>query len=491
MIVMKLEFTANRYHATPWGKGVNEGLTEWPPSPWRMLRAIVSTWKLTMPELAPERVVPILEKLASSPPSFYLPKAVEGHTRHRMLAIYDNEEKTPMVMDTFVHLQPHSPVFAIWHDLELDGRQHQDLDDILGNMPYLGRAESWVNAKLADACPCQPNAIPLQNGDIFDDGWDVVRIMVPRSPLCMADLVVGTNELRKRRRLDPDGAQWQPYVRRADCLDNVMDAGGIRRQGTMDGVQVVRFAFTNKVCPISTDVLRWGELVKSSAMSKYGNQNDRAVSGTLSGKDASGNRLLTHGHAYYIPTDENGDGHLDHLTVWAPGGLSSNEVDAIMSIRELNPGNMRGPVGLRYQSHGHVKDFRGVSPLFGSSKRWRSLTPYVLTRHMKIRGKKQGTVRLVDSPEQQIAREVSVREPSLPPLIDARTIDRHRPIVPMGSGRSSGFTPYDYYTHRRTGGGARYGGAYNFDIEFSDIVDGPLALGYACHYGLGVFIPAV
>jgi CRISPR-associated protein Csb2 len=37
-------FPAGRYHANPWDRAVNEGATEWPPSPWRILRALVATW---------------------------------------------------------------------------------------------------------------------------------------------------------------------------------------------------------------------------------------------------------------------------------------------------------------------------------------------------------------------------------------------------------------------------------------------------------------
>ena len=40
----------------------------------------------------------------------------------------------------------------------------------------------------------------------------------------------------------------------------------------------------------------------------------------LSGKDAAGKPLKGHHHAFYVPTDEDGDGRLDHLTVWTPGG---------------------------------------------------------------------------------------------------------------------------------------------------------------------------
>ena len=45
MIALSVRFIAGRYHATPWGHHVNEGLIEWPPSPWRILRALLASCK--------------------------------------------------------------------------------------------------------------------------------------------------------------------------------------------------------------------------------------------------------------------------------------------------------------------------------------------------------------------------------------------------------------------------------------------------------------
>ncbi|MDQ3151354.1 MAG: type I-U CRISPR-associated protein Cas5/Cas6, partial [Actinomycetota bacterium] len=47
-----LTFPRGRYRATPWGRHVNEGAVELPPSPWRLLRALYATWRTRAPELA-------------------------------------------------------------------------------------------------------------------------------------------------------------------------------------------------------------------------------------------------------------------------------------------------------------------------------------------------------------------------------------------------------------------------------------------------------
>jgi len=83
MIAVAFRFTAGRFHATPWARHVNEGVPEWPPAPWRILRALVAVWKRTRPDIAEERVKGFLDKLVA-PPHFHLPPATHAHTRHFM-----------------------------------------------------------------------------------------------------------------------------------------------------------------------------------------------------------------------------------------------------------------------------------------------------------------------------------------------------------------------------------------------------------------------
>ena len=488
MLVIKFTFTANRYHATQWGRNVNEGAPEWPPSPWRILRGIVATWRRTLPELDPGRVAPVLEAMASEHPEFRLPMASTGHTRHFMPVYEGTREGRDLVIDSFVAIRPGDPVFAMWPGLELASQQNEDLNNILRNMPYLGRAESWVEASLAAGCPGEANSLPLETGAVPDGDWEMVRTLTPRSPLKLKDLEVETSELRRRGRIDPEGAQWWTYVRRPDCFAEFRNSPLMdRRQGQEP--QVIRFALSGRALPMAFDTLRWGDLARRCAMSQYGRSNRGAVSPCLSGKDASGEPLQGHGHAFYLPTDEDGDGRLDHLTVWASGGFPDREFQAAVSVNTLNPGGQREPVQLVYEAHGAARDFAGVSPLFGSATRWRSLTPYVLTRHVKFRGKRDanGHRTVVDPPEEQIAREVSQRWPDGPGLVRVSTREPRVPISPMRRGQSGGFRPFDYFRYRQ--GGSNGGGVFNFGLEFDEPLPGPLCLGFGCHYGLGIFVP--
>src|ERR1700676_3171843 len=82
-VIIRLTFPGGQYHATPWGRHVNEGVPEWPPSPWRFLRALVAAWKRTCPGIPEQQVRSILAALVD-PPVFPLPPHRVPHTRHAM-----------------------------------------------------------------------------------------------------------------------------------------------------------------------------------------------------------------------------------------------------------------------------------------------------------------------------------------------------------------------------------------------------------------------
>jgi CRISPR-associated protein Csb2 len=232
------------------------------------------------------------------------------------------------------------------------------------------------------------------------------------------------------------------------------------------------------VLPLLTDTLRIAELMRRSAMSRYGRYNNEATSPTLSGKDAGGEFLKGHQHAFYLPTDEDQDGRLDHMTVWAPAGLNTWEVDALARVDALSSGQGRPEVRQALLGYGTLGDFRqaeGISqhhPIFGRGRVWSSITPFVLVRHPKKRK---------DWPEDQIGLELQRHAfPAPEEVVCQKTIR-------LKSNRE--LFPLEFYRWRRSNV-APVGGAYFFNLVFSEEISGPMALGYACHFGLGLFGPA-
>ncbi|RME25664.1 MAG: type I-U CRISPR-associated protein Cas5/Cas6, partial [Deltaproteobacteria bacterium] len=72
-VLVGFEFPLGRYHASPWGTHPNEGEVEWPPSPWRLVRALYASWHEKSPHLSEDLVLGLLRKLAT-PPAYHLPE---------------------------------------------------------------------------------------------------------------------------------------------------------------------------------------------------------------------------------------------------------------------------------------------------------------------------------------------------------------------------------------------------------------------------------
>ena len=87
MFALSFRFLAGRYHATPWGRNVNEADVAWPPEPWRLLRALIAVyWRKGDRERWPEEYLAgLIDALAASRPVYSLPEgAIHAHTRHYM-----------------------------------------------------------------------------------------------------------------------------------------------------------------------------------------------------------------------------------------------------------------------------------------------------------------------------------------------------------------------------------------------------------------------
>ena len=107
MPTVKIRFPGGCYHATPWGHHVNEGLIEWPPSPWRLLRAFIACgftsqcWS-ELPPVARR----LIDKLATVLPLYLLPAASAAHSRHFMPVgvLAKGREQTTLVFDTWANV---------------------------------------------------------------------------------------------------------------------------------------------------------------------------------------------------------------------------------------------------------------------------------------------------------------------------------------------------------------------------------------------------
>ncbi|MCX5744088.1 MAG: type I-U CRISPR-associated protein Csb2, partial [Proteobacteria bacterium] len=152
MLRIAFRFTSGRYHATPWGRHVNEGAIEWPPSPWRFYRALLSTgWSRHGWDAVPSEAHQLLAAICHVVPTYFVePSTGAGHTRHYMPKF---KGSTDRVIDAFMVVPSDRSSVVIEWDVVLTESTRTMLDELLASLPYLGRAESLVEAAVLDSIP--------------------------------------------------------------------------------------------------------------------------------------------------------------------------------------------------------------------------------------------------------------------------------------------------------------------------------------------------
>ncbi|QDU39639.1 CRISPR-associated protein, family (Cas_GSU0054) [Maioricimonas rarisocia] len=547
MIAIELRFRTGRWHATPWGRQVNEGAVEWPPSPWRLMRALLAVWHNKFPDVPADEMQQLLKAL-TAPPQFHLPAASQGHLRHYMPLGNDKRTK---VFDTFVSVGSETPVTIVWPDVELDGPQRELLSRLLRAMSYFGRAESWVEAKLLDTWNGDVNCRPLNGGGVAEEE-ELVRLLAPAPPddfrqwreRTLTDMQQKKLEEKKSRQRDkgksdanvkltpgeaaaldaalpatlfdalhaetgdlrsagwnrPPGSRWVDYVRRRDAFA-VSPKG--RPQSPSRRPTVARYAVAGNVLPLLTDSLFIGERIRTAVMScsqKHrkevtGNEDVDAAE-VFSGKTPEGTPKIGHVHAHYLPEARQADRRISYVTVFAPDGFNDEDEAALSKLRRVwgDGGHDLQLVLLgvgRPEDFGGLDERKGQSPLLATATEWISRTPLVPTDHLKIRKHEKRDPEThqaaVNRELKRIVRKELTRRAWLAHLADVVTIEL-RPDTLVGGTRT---TWLKFRRVRSKGNGARSTGlGYGFKLTFPEPVQGPIALGYGCHYGLGTFVPS-
>jgi CRISPR-associated protein Csb2 len=278
----------------------------------------------------------------------------------------------------------------------------------------------------------------------------------------------------------PPGAQFVNYTRREDVF-----APAARPKPPRQGSPptVARFALTSVVPPSITKALTVAEQVHK-VLCSAGISNGHP---TFTGAGSADHR---HAHIFCESVGSS-NAHITHVTVYAPGGFDSDAVEALRRIG-WTWGFKNHELRLVLHAIGKPLDFPDCL-LFARALKWRSLTPFVSTRHAKTyrdgrpklapNGKQNG------SPEHDLLRLLEKHCPvAFGKIVDVNVAPETG--MPYAIGRRR-FRSLQFQTQRRHGNGARGNGSGNsIEIAFSEPVTGPIALGYASHFGLGLFVPA-
>jgi CRISPR-associated protein Csb2 len=209
--------------------------------------------------------------------------------------------------------------------------------------------------------------------------------------------------------------------------------------------------------------------------------------GVFTGLDETGQPRTDHRHAHIFCEANGPRDSITHITIWAAMGFDEM---ACFALRKITKVWGHGGHDIRLVLHGigQADNFQECD-LFRSSKVWRSLTPFVSTRHAKNyrdgRPKIDSTGWQIGSAAHDLLRLLGLRPGGAVPTIK-QLDERRRPFV-FGNRR---LCSLQFQTVRRRGGGHRGSGFGNaFEIAFPGKIEGPLALGYGAHFGLGLFVP--
>lgn len=533
MLCIELSFPARRYHATPWSAHVNEGQIEWPPSPWRLIRALLAVGYTRLGwERAPEHAERLFAKMAERPPRYALPPTSLGHSRHYMPI----GGKTTKVIDAFAYVGD-APIHILY-DAEFHADERELANELVTRLPYLGRAESWVIGSILD----DPDEIarldfscaPLDESALFSN-LDRVELLAPDHPerfarwrareieealeraleeaviaaetkgkkpptkLSKAEiakavapypatwldaLMADTATLQRLGWNPPPGSVWLMYSAPPESRPRVGVRGEPRGRDRerMDTALFALSSDTSRVdlFPPMRDALRRMELIHRSLVSLSDPEKRGEGSPSLTGK-VNGEPMRGHQHAFMIPlTLGRREGRIDHVLIHAKMGFDANARRALGLIRKTYAKDMPD-LFMTLAGLGTRADFEALVPDVREAKRWRSRTPFIPPRYLKPSGK--------NSLSGQI--EAELRERGLHGLREI--------LVELESGEFVHVDEYDremrvtprfrHFRRTREKDGIVTRPPFSLELRFEEAVRGPIALGYACHFGLGVFGP--
>jgi CRISPR-associated protein Csb2 len=482
MIAVQIDFVAGQFHANPWDRGTNESETEWPPSPWRLLRAIVAGWHRSG-AAERETLLRVLDALAECP-VFDLPFVSSGHTRHYVPlgGLKAGKPERTLMLDSFIALERDrehaTQAFAIWPSVTLDGDERRVLEACCAAIRYFGRAESWCEVVVVSAVPVSAGRFRVDLASRDSGDGPTVRRLAAGASQRGVGLLRALNELtgdmRRSRRMMPLGTTWVEYRM-------PLDFGWVAEQALQRDVRptvfpttILRFALDaeNGVLPPITNAVTVAEKVRQAALRRHSEASGSPASKRLAGKQCDGSdRREGHDHPFFLPLDLAERGFVDGIDEWLPEGCTHDEFRALSGITEIwDNVILDGSFPVTYL--GQVERATGIE--------WRTATPVVLDRFPKRRGA-GGTV-MVDGPEEQLRRSLAVRG------FFPASIEIWSPRQTIAT-RRGGQIRLDAFRRARIGERTVHP-VVGATIRFERPVVGPIVLGRLAHFGLGRFDPS-
>ena len=476
MLVLEFSFLVGRYHATPWGRNVNEGDPEWPPSPYRLVRTLIDIQKRHLPEWDDKRLERIL-RLLGGRPRFLLPQAHPAHIKTFLHSNHPKDiESKQLIFDSFMVISGGASMFMVF-DIQYSADVLQDLSRLLGFLNYLGRSESMVRITVSDNLPAGSwNCVSSWSENT---GYSALRIAcvidpeeyrqhpVSKTLPWLQALCLSTDDLLKEGWSSPPALDDARYMINRKSI-------GLSVQSSTDfrfskPVRSVTFAVHPKVRINVRDTVILADAVRAYLMGihrRIRGGDPASVSARFSGKTQDAVPLLGHSHAFFLPLDEDSDGWIDHIKVISRDPFDVSELQALDCLTEIH----------QFKGHEDIKLVlvsTSDMPRETWSQVWISTTPFITVRHYR-----QSRGRYSDWLTAEIIRDIENHQYPLPQNVQ---------LIPW---TMSGPKPIRWMEFKRNKKNeeTRLRG-HGCILSFRQAVAGPFSLGALCHYGLGLFMP--
>jgi len=226
-IVVTARFPFGRYAATPWFRSRREhvGNVEWPPSPWRIVRALVASAYATGDADLADRAAAIVKRLATVEPRYSLPPVGEIVYAQWMPQLnFDDSPGAKQRSEnghTLLAVSPDRQLTIHWPGLDLDAEERRVLGELLGNLRYLGQSVSVCELSLLGQLPQKAGdegeAIPSTTDREGEAPQDAVRetivLLAPQPEVTLDQLQVSTGDRLLKAMPAPPGSRWVEYTR--------------------------------------------------------------------------------------------------------------------------------------------------------------------------------------------------------------------------------------------------------------------------------------
>ena len=481
-----LRFVTGKYHANGWDHALNEGISEWPPSPWRLLRALMSVWHTRCDDIPEETIDDLLTGLATEPPEYLLPDARPSQTRHYMPNpdfLEGVKHSTSLQLDPRLNLGDEAEVVIRWPNLTLPAGQRDALERLLRKLSYLGRAESRCEARLLSDEHSQH-----EKGWVRPSETGNTQVLVPEPGVTRKQLETSPLEMRKARLRYPSGSRWVRY----ELPGEVRNAPARREVNDLLRPTTVRWRLEPTAPFRVEDGILAAHGLRGRILGTKKENTDLREQG--SGVEAlAGHHGVfddgpqhRHPHWLWLPTlgaDGELTGQVEDLVLWVPDGIPADTLSRLAGARYL-PRWSNAPKGYRSGAELHLQLMGPVDTVMheytsADATTWVSVTPFLTDRFPKLNKPRE------EFAQKLVERELGFRHPGGTPPVRAKLLAdwedrdvvrfrRYRWNESMAQRRRGMLLQLDFDEPLPKGPGER---------------PEPLVLGSLSHFGFGLFRP--